>query len=341
MRVQDHSSVITTVYSPIGTVAGPANASQRNTSYGTLGVYYAFIQFAGFTIGKAVSAFDAPWTAYPGNIYDGLVGGSGTVTGVNQFTYTAEFGQGVSASISGQDPTPYAQAGNNNLGLGVGFGPFGTSNIANSAAPDIIGNVQIDQAWGLFKLLAVAHDNHAGYCNGVETGGHPSDRWGFAVQGALSIKNIPTGPGDVINMQAVYTDGATRYNIQNLAASAGANTIFGSTNVAGAYQSVDFGMTPDTVFGTGGSQQMIQTLGRPWCVQPQLGSLLEQRDLQSLCPGQLQQWRQDSGLRQWRDRRFVPGLLWSARNELQPELRHRAVGYDHPLDPGEEPDLLG
>ena len=257
-----------TVYSPLGTAGAlPANGSQGNTSYGTLGVYYAFIQFAGFTIGKAVSAFDAPWTAYPGNIYDGLVGGSGTVTGVNQFTYTAEFGQGVSASISAQDPTAYTQAGVNNISVSAvgiptsGLGAFGTSNYANNGAPDIIGNVQVDQAWGLFKLSAVAHDNHAGYYNGLETGGHPDDRWGFAVQGALSIKNIPTGPGDVINMQAVYTDGATRYNIQNLASSAGANTIFGGTNVAGAYQSVGFGMAPDTVFGTGGSQQLIQTWG--------------------------------------------------------------------------------
>ncbi|WP_047309865.1 porin, partial [Rhodopseudomonas palustris] len=28
---------------------------------GSLGVYYAFIQFAGFTFGKAVSQFDTPW----------------------------------------------------------------------------------------------------------------------------------------------------------------------------------------------------------------------------------------------------------------------------------------
>src|SRR6202012_2919080 len=40
-----------TIYSPVGPSpggAGPANSSQGNTSYGTLGVYYAFIQFAGF-----------------------------------------------------------------------------------------------------------------------------------------------------------------------------------------------------------------------------------------------------------------------------------------------------
>ena len=72
----------------------------RRGSPATLGVYYAFIQFAGFTMGKAVSAFDAPWANYPGNNFDGLVGGSGTITGVNQFTYTAQFGNGVSAAIS-------------------------------------------------------------------------------------------------------------------------------------------------------------------------------------------------------------------------------------------------
>ena len=48
--------------------------------------------------------------------------------------------------------------------------------------------------------------------------GHPDDKWGCAGQLALSIKNIPTGPGDTINVQGVYTDGATRYNIQDLAA---------------------------------------------------------------------------------------------------------------------------
>jgi hypothetical protein len=77
----------------------------------------------------------------------------------------------------------------------------------------------------------------------------------------LQIKNIPTGPGDVINMQGVYTDGATRYNIQNLASAAGSNTIYGGTSLPGAYQSVGFGMAPDSVFGTGGSQQLIQTWG--------------------------------------------------------------------------------
>src|SRR5262249_18839086 len=86
-----------------GSGSGSVNGTDGNTSAGSLGVYYAYIQFAGFTMGKAVSQFDTPWSNYPGNNFDGLVGGGGTVTGVNQFTYTAQFGNGVSLAVSAED----------------------------------------------------------------------------------------------------------------------------------------------------------------------------------------------------------------------------------------------
>jgi hypothetical protein len=256
---------------PTGIAAGtsPNNASSGVVAGGTLGVYYAFIQFAGFTMGKAVSAFSAPWANYPGNNFDGLVGGGGTITGVNQFIYTAQFGNGVSATVGAQDPTQYYQAGNNNVsnaafGSGVGaagLGAFGANDIAGTAAPDFLANVLVDQAWGTFQASIAAHDNHVGYYGATELTGHPDDKWGWAGQLALAIKNIPTGAGDVINIQGVYTDGATRYNIQDLAASAGANTYYSGTGLAGAYQSVGFGIAPDSVFGNGTSQSLIQTWG--------------------------------------------------------------------------------
>src|SRR3954464_9393404 len=106
----------TTTNSNVAGTIGPAqNAGIAGSD--TIGVYYAFIQFAGFTMGKAVSQFDAPWTNYPANNFDSLVGGGGTVTGVNQFTYTADFGQGITASFSAQDQVAYMQAGNVNLGV--------------------------------------------------------------------------------------------------------------------------------------------------------------------------------------------------------------------------------
>src|SRR5437588_1104873 len=89
-----------------GVLSEPAGASSQNTvGGGTLGLYHAFIQFAGFTLGRTVSAFDAPWQSYPAGGPDTLPGGSNHVTGVNQLTYTAQFGIGVSGSLSVQDPT--------------------------------------------------------------------------------------------------------------------------------------------------------------------------------------------------------------------------------------------
>lgn len=252
-----------------GTTNGsaPFNASPGANSFGSFGLYYAFMQFAGFTVGKALSQFSAPWANYPGNLYDGLVGGGGAVVGVNQFSYTAQFGNGVSGSISAQDPTQMTNSGVLNVGVGPGgvgtaaLGAFGASDYAGTYAPDLVANVRVDQSWGLFQASVAAHDNHAAYYGANEFTGHPNDVWGFAGQLALSIKNIPTGAGDSINIQGVYTDGATSFNIQDLS-SAGAVTAFGRTNLPGAYQSIGFGIAPDTVFGNaGGSQQKIQTWG--------------------------------------------------------------------------------
>jgi len=247
-----------------------SNAINGAVAGGSFGNYLAFIQFAGFTIGKAISNFSMNWTNYPGNNFDGLVGGGGTVTGVNQFTYTAQFGNGVSASIGVQDQVAYYQAGVQNLtpvgaipaviGPGGPGGAYGTSDYANTIVPDIVASVAVEQAWGQFKASFAAHDNHAGYFGGTELSGHPDDVWGWAGQLGLSY-NLPwIAPGDVINISGVYTDGATRYNIQDLT-QAGAAAMYSGTGLLGAYQSFGFGNAPDTLFAVGVSQQKVQTWG--------------------------------------------------------------------------------
>ncbi len=235
--------------------------STDGISGGTLGVYYAFIQFAGFTMGKSVSQFDAPWTNYPGNNFDGLVGGSGSNNGVNQFTYTADFGQGISASISAEDQSQFfTTAIWNTSGIsasGVLGGNYGVNALGGTTSPDIIGMVRVDQAWGLFQASFAAHDNHAAYYGATELTGHPEDKWGWAGQLSLSIKNIPTGPGDVINVQGVYTDGASRYNFQSLA-----NTNYAMYGGSGsAYQSIGFAGVADAVFAPGTGLSTVQTWG--------------------------------------------------------------------------------
>jgi hypothetical protein len=260
-----------TIYSALGgnsAVSPGANANNGSSglgSAGSLGVYYAFIQFAGFTIGKAISPFSAPWQNYPGNNFDGLVGGGGAVTGVNQFIYTADFGNGLSATVGFQDQDIYYQAGVNNLSAG---GLFGTSDYANNIVPDIIGVIKLDQAWGGVQGSVAAHDNHTAYytgtggsaVGGTEIQGHPDDKWGFAVQGALWFKNLPTGAGDTLNLQAVYTNGATKYNIQDLS---GANSwqFYSNSNTPGIYQKVGIAAATDTIFANGFQQQLTETWG--------------------------------------------------------------------------------
>ncbi|PIT00818.1 polymerase [Bradyrhizobium nitroreducens] len=230
---------------------------------GSLGVYLAFIQFAGFTMGKAISQFSAPWTNYPANNFDGLPGGGGFVTGVNQFTYTADFGQGVTAAFSAQDQVAYGTTNVWNVSgataAGLATGSYGASDIGGSRSPDLVAMVRVDQAWGLFQASFAAHDNHAGYYGATEDTGHPADKWGWAGQLALSIKNIPTGAGDTVNVQGVYTNGASRYNFNDLMSTTYA--MYGGTGVAGAYQSLGIGGLSDSVFVAGSGQQLTTTYG--------------------------------------------------------------------------------
>jgi hypothetical protein len=242
-------------------VGSSINPTDGGTSGGSLGNYYAFIQFAGFTMGKAVSQFDAPWINYPGNNFDQLVGGSGTTLGVAQFTYTADFGQGVTAAISAQDQTQvYQTAIWNTAGMsttGVLGGAYGANSLSGSRSPDLVGMVRVDQAWGLFQASVAAHDNQVGYYGATEDKGHPDNKWGWAAQLALSIKNIPTGAGDQINVSGVYTQGASRYNFQELAATS--YSMFGSSS--SAYQSIGFAGVSDAVFGPGGGLELTKTYG--------------------------------------------------------------------------------
>ncbi|MBR0829495.1 porin [Bradyrhizobium manausense] len=246
-----------------------SNPSAFSTGSASLGLYHAFIQFAGFTFGRTVSIFDAPWQSYPAGGPDTLPGGSNHVTGVNQVTYTADFGQGITASVSAQDETTAANGESNLWNLSGATaanmvqGIYGNNNWGGTRAPDIVGQVRVDQAWGLAQLSVVGHNLHPAYYGATELTGHPGDKWGWAIQGALSIKNIPTGAGDSINLQAVYTDGASRYNFQSLFPQ---SFFMYSGSGAGAYQSLGIAGIADGVFtGTsaanGSSIETVKTWG--------------------------------------------------------------------------------
>lgn len=255
----------------VNSAASPPASLLDTAGGGYVGVQYVFIQFAGFTFGKSVSAYATPWQGYPGNNTSFLLGGQDSITGVPNIQYGAQFGNGVSAAIGLDEPTVFdrTQLTNvSNIAAASAFtGAWGNS-YAGVRAPDIVGNIRLDQAWGLLQFSAAAHNITASYYNpALETSGHPTDVWGFAIMGALQIKNIPTGPKDDIKIDASYSDGATRYLVNTVVASPNFG-MFGGTNLAGAYQSVGFGGTTDGIYaGTSGANGTPIQKTRSWGVR--------------------------------------------------------------------------
>ena len=249
---------------------------------GYVAVEMVFIQFAGFTFGKSASAYATPWHGYPGNNTSFLMGGHDTVTGVNNIQYTAQFGNGVSATIGLDDPTVFNRTTvlNSAFPSAAAFGATAFNGgcvgaYAGVHAPDVVGNIRVDQAWGLFQISAAAHEVSGSYnilsaasgapTNVSEISGHPETKWGGSVMAALQIKNIPTGAGDDIKIDASYAKGDTKQVISTSATSP-SFAMFSGTGRAGAYQSFGFGQTVDavflpTLFGGDGSLKLVDAWG--------------------------------------------------------------------------------
>jgi len=274
---------------PANFTASPAAGTQtsllNNVGEGYVAIEYVFIQFAGFTFGKSASAYATPWQGFPGNISSFLMGGQNTDTGVNQIQYTAQFGNGVSASIGLDDPVVWDRTNVFNLALPLNAVLTSGNAYAGVHAPEVVGNIRIDQAWGLFQISGAAHEVSGSYNtlntlgaalpnvgvagaspnNLSEISGHPDTKWGGAVMAALQIKNIPTGPGDDIKMDASWAKGATKYVIATSSASP-SFAMFGGSGAAGTYQSIGFGATTDAVYlpvaaGGDGSLHLTEAWG--------------------------------------------------------------------------------
>jgi hypothetical protein len=246
--------------------AGTNTSLLNQPGEGYVAVEYIFLQFAGFTFGKSASAYATPWQGFPGNISSFLLGGQNTDTGVNNIQYTAQFGNGVSGTMGLEDPVVWDRTAVYNLSLPLNATLNSGNAYAGAHAPDVVGNIRVDQAWGLFQISAAAHEVSGSYniLNAVgapagavgvaaaaptalsEIGGHPDTKWGGAVMAALNIKNIPTGPGDDFKIDATYSKGDTKSVIATAAASP-SFAMFGGSGI-GAYQSIGFGATTDAVY---------------------------------------------------------------------------------------------
>jgi hypothetical protein len=218
-----------------------------------------YIQFAGFTVGKARSFFDI-FAASDGFLTYGNLRTTGDtdLTGVILAAYTFNWGNGVSSSFSVEDPSGHYKVGVADLNT-VAFTPLGglsTNNAYQGGAlnqgmgmPDFIGNLRVDQSWGYAGISAALHQVAGGYYTGISSAapagagagcsvpcvifGHPSDRLGFAVSGGGDVY-VPTGTKDTFGVDAVYSEGAVDF-----AAKGNRWQIFNSGNSAGAAWGVD------------------------------------------------------------------------------------------------------
>ncbi|WP_307060304.1 porin [Ancylobacter vacuolatus] len=103
---------------------------------------YGYIQFAGFTFGMATSAFDF----WAGDGWQGIQPGSYySDATLNVIQYTADFGNGFSATIALED----------SYGREDEFANF--SELSGQQVPDIVANIAYEGTWGAFKLSGAWH----------------------------------------------------------------------------------------------------------------------------------------------------------------------------------------
>jgi hypothetical protein len=213
----------------------------------------AYVQWAGFTAGLAVSFFDfypaAALLYRAGNMPQGDTGDGGWWV----WAYTAPLGGGVSATLSAEDRRTSQILALSGAGGTVG-GPaapgtngallFAPSNAGAGYGgwqnPDYIGNLRMDQAWGSAQVMAAAHQLNPTYYGATPITGHPGDGWGFVLGSGIRINAPFVATGDFFVTQVNYTQGATKY-LWNPPSNVGESVTVGATE--------GFGVGSDCVFG--------------------------------------------------------------------------------------------
>jgi len=227
-----------------GTLVQTFSSVAGNT--GSVGANRAFIQFAGFTLGQTISFFDFfSFAKYSNQI--NYIGSETDVNGWLLAAYTAQFGNGFSATVSVEDPRNFGIIDAAAPVTGVN-GTYTSRQAGFNGWPDIVANLRVDQSWGSAQIMGALHDVSATYYTGtvnpgfVQGNGHPGDEVGWAA-GIGVLLNLPVlGAGDNVSAQFAYAEGATNYNLQrsfniwdgsSSAVGFAADAVYNSTTLSG------------------------------------------------------------------------------------------------------------
>ena len=185
----------------------------------------AFIQFAGFTIGRADTMFAFYNGAAYGLVPMGLDGSSGPA-GHNIFAYTWQFGNGLSATLSAEDAVGNRQKSVVDVSQGQTIlvtGPA-VSDQSGQGVPDIVANLRVDQAWGSAQIMGGLHQLGGRYHQSLQTNAagvvtnacvvpnttvcsHSGNEWGWGVGAGLTLK-MPWDAKDTLSGVIAYAEGA-------------------------------------------------------------------------------------------------------------------------------------
>lgn len=201
-----------------GTVRGYISLGAQTVATAEASSFFAdraFIQFAGFTFGRAVSFFDIFTTTERYTYSDPRTSGDTWNYGWFVMAYSASLGNGITATVSAEAPRKLGVVD----GAAGGFNPNAVTatDTAGFQMPDFVGNLRIDQSWGYAGVSGAVHKVAGGYYGGgastsfnINTS-HPGDKYGWAA-GVGGAVNLPwLGAGDSIGAGFVYTKGAVAY----------------------------------------------------------------------------------------------------------------------------------
>ena len=202
-----------TVVAPTVTNAAPGTGT-------AIWHHRAFIQFAGFTAGLTVSYFDFdPISSYSNQT--NRLGSSTGGTGIPVFAYTAQFGNGFSASISAETPQGRRAA------IYRGTAAAGSNTQGGWQWPDVVGNLHVDQSWGSAQVMGAIHQVRPGYYAATAAAGtgNPGDDVGYALGAGIKLNLPQLGKGDFFITQFTYAKGAISYPFIGGGGIAGGNPI--------------------------------------------------------------------------------------------------------------------
>ena len=227
------------------TNGGTAPGTPGGTPYNLPFSNFAFIQFAGFTAGSTASFFEFDGQGYS-NITP-FVTSSQAGGGIGVFAYTAQFGNGLSATISAEDPTV-----RRSTILATGGATYG-----GRRWPDVVANLRVDQAWGSAQIMGAIHDVYGVNTLATNT---TASATGYAFGGGLKVNLPMLGKGDNVVVQGTYAKGATNYIFSQ--SGAGGIGAFALTTGFPVVGNTALGPVADAVFtGAAGTNTMDLSTG--------------------------------------------------------------------------------